>query len=122
MQVGSIWGYGAYQVPDWTADWLPCELGRWLELAAVDAYGVPYAEPTAVGQAPLQSDLQTEYRINSLDPNSQVVTISDRRAQAIEQAALYYVDLYGDELSMQKARANFVMKEGTLPSQNVAKI
>ena len=22
MQLGSIWGHGAYQAPDWTADWL----------------------------------------------------------------------------------------------------
>lgn len=26
MQVGSIWGHGAYQAPDWTADWLHREL------------------------------------------------------------------------------------------------
>src|SRR3990167_7133643 len=22
MQLGSIWGHGAYQAPDWTADWI----------------------------------------------------------------------------------------------------
>src|SRR5699024_9667975 len=107
---------GAYQAPDWTADWLHRELEHWLELAAMDTYGVPYAELTAGEQAQLQSGLQTEYRTNTLDPESQVVTISDRRAQAIEQTAQYYVDLYGDEPSMQKTRANFAMKEGTLPS------
>ena len=26
MQVGSVWGHGAYQAPDWTADWLHREL------------------------------------------------------------------------------------------------
>ena len=26
MQLGSIWGHGAYQAPDWTADWLHREL------------------------------------------------------------------------------------------------
>ncbi len=26
MQVGSIWGHGAYQAPDWSADWLHREL------------------------------------------------------------------------------------------------
>src|SRR5690625_7102097 len=25
MQVGSVWGHGAYQAPDWTADWLRSE-------------------------------------------------------------------------------------------------
>ena len=26
MQLGSIWGHGAYQAPDWSADWLHREL------------------------------------------------------------------------------------------------
>src|SRR5690554_1572073 len=34
MQIGSIWGHGAYQAPDWTADWLHRELVAWLDLAA----------------------------------------------------------------------------------------
>ena len=34
MQLGSIWGHGAYQAPDWTADWLHRELENWLDLAA----------------------------------------------------------------------------------------
>src|SRR5699024_513690 len=29
MTVGSIWGHGAYQAPDWTADWLHRELRHW---------------------------------------------------------------------------------------------
>lgn len=33
MQLGSIWGHGAYQAPDWTADWLHRELTNWLEIA-----------------------------------------------------------------------------------------
>src|SRR5690625_7190888 len=36
MQVGSVWGHGAYQAPDWTADWLHRELEHWLELAALE--------------------------------------------------------------------------------------
>lgn len=39
MQLGSIWGHGAYQAPDWTADWLRRELLAWLELAAQDIHG-----------------------------------------------------------------------------------
>ena len=44
MQLGSVWGHGAYQAPDWTADWLHRELGAWLDLAAREAHGQPYAE------------------------------------------------------------------------------
>ena len=39
MQLGSIWGHGAYQAPDWTADWLHRELETWLEIAALEEYG-----------------------------------------------------------------------------------
>ena len=41
MQLGSIWGHGAYQAPDWTADWLHRELLNWLDVAAERAHGRP---------------------------------------------------------------------------------
>jgi nitric oxide reductase subunit B len=44
MQVGSILGHGAYQAPDWTADWLHRELVAWLDLAAQDTAGTPFAQ------------------------------------------------------------------------------
>src|ERR1041384_4532899 len=31
MELGSIWGHGAYVAPDWTADWLHRELPQVLE-------------------------------------------------------------------------------------------
>ena len=46
MQLGSIWGHGAYQAPDWTADWLHRELVNWLELAAQAEYQLGYDELT----------------------------------------------------------------------------
>ena len=32
MQLGSVLGHGAYQAPDWTADWLHRELVAWLDI------------------------------------------------------------------------------------------
>ena len=40
MQLGSIWGHGAYQAPDWTADWLHRELVAWLDLEAEQRYEI----------------------------------------------------------------------------------
>lgn len=34
MELGSVLGHGAYQAPDWTADFLHRELVAWLELTA----------------------------------------------------------------------------------------
>jgi len=116
MQVGSVWGHGAYQAPDWTADWLHRELLHWLELAAMDRYGVPYDELNTSDQAQLQAELKEEYRTNSLDEETGVLTLSERRAQAIERTGQYYIDLYGDHPDLKETRSNFAMKEDTLPS------
>ena len=40
MQLGSIWGHGAYLAPDWSADWLHREcttlLDRWARASGID--------------------------------------------------------------------------------------
>src|SRR5690606_30310551 len=57
MQLGSIWGHGAYQAPDWTADWLHRELTAWLNLAAVAKYGETYDKLNDAAQNVLQHAL-----------------------------------------------------------------
>ncbi|GAA5785256.1 nitric-oxide reductase large subunit [Chitiniphilus shinanonensis] len=116
MQLGSIWGHGAYQAPDWTADWLHRELGAWLDLAAQQAHGKPYAALDVSQQAALRAALQQEYRGNGVDPATKVLTISPRRAAAIARTASYYDQLFSDAPSLQRSRESFAMKENTLPS------
>src|SRR5690554_3704568 len=80
MQLGSIWGHGAYQAPDWTADWLHRELVTWLELAAQETYGKAYAELDGVQQNALQYQLKTSYRTNTYDPiTDQLIIRSEER-------------------------------------------
>lgn len=116
MQLGSVWGHGAYQAPDWSADWLHRELVTWLELAAQDLHGQPYDRLDATAQAGLQAALKAEYRRNTFDEASGVVTVSDRRARAIERTAAYYDKLFSDHPELQGSRESFAMKENTLPS------
>ena len=78
MQIGSIWGHGAYQAPDWSADWLHRELLAWLELAARETYGMSFDALEASQQAMLEAQLKTEYRTNTLDPESHVLAITAR--------------------------------------------
>jgi nitric oxide reductase subunit B len=113
MQLGSIWGHGAYQAPDWTADWLHRELLAWLDLAAQQTYGKPYQAIDDDQQALLRHQLKREYRGNRLVDGTLV--LSDRRVQAIAQTAAYYHDLFGNEPSLQHSRESFAMKENTLP-------
>ncbi len=114
MQVGSIWGHGAYQAPDWTADWLHRELLAWLELAAQQEFGTGYEQILVEQQAMLKARLEIEYRTNTYNEQTDTVTISPMRAQAIEQTAKYYSDLFGDEPSLRGSRESFAMKENTL--------
>ncbi|MFY0642620.1 MAG: nitric-oxide reductase large subunit [Bermanella sp.] len=116
MQLGSIWGHGAYQAPDWTADWLHRELMAWLELAAKSDYGKGYSELSDEQQNALQFQLKKEYRNNSYDAQTQTLTLSSRRVEAIAVTADYYSQLFGNEKTLQPTRENYAMKENTLPS------
>ncbi len=115
MQLGSIWGHGAYQAPDWTADWLHRELTAWLDDAAKADHGKPYAELDPGRQGGLLAALKAEYRGNQVDADGRLV-VSDRRARAIAQTARYYDQLFSDAPDFQKSREHFAMKENTLPS------
>jgi len=115
MQVGSIFGHGAYQAPDWTADWLHREATAWLDLAAREKGYNAFADLDPAAQASLKGELRDEYRRNTLDPATGIVTVSDRRAQAMAHTAEYYVKLYGSDPELHQTRSNFAMKEDTLP-------
>jgi nitric oxide reductase subunit B len=115
MQLGSIWGHGAYQAPDWTADWLHRELLAWLDLAAQQSYGKPYQDIEDDQQALLRHQLKREYRGNRLLNGTLV--LSERRVQAIAQTAAYYHALFGNDAALHGSRESFAMKENTLPDE-----
>jgi len=115
MQLGSIWGHGAYQAPDWTADWLHRELTAWLSLAAQETYGSNYEQLDTIKQAGLREALKQEYRSNRLDDQG-TLTLSPRRAQAFAKTANYYAGLFSDHASFKKTRVAYAMKDNTLPS------
>ncbi|WP_299947363.1 nitric-oxide reductase large subunit [uncultured Microbulbifer sp.] len=116
MQLGSIWGHGAYQAPDWTADWLHRELVNWLALAAQEEFGLRYESLTEKEKYALRYDLKLEYRTNTYNQDSGIVTLSKRRVAAIEQTATYYDALFGGDPALQQTRAHYAMKEVTLPN------
>lgn len=116
MQLGSIWGHGAYQAPDWTADWLHRELETWLEIAALEEYGQEWHSLSGQQQNALQYDLKTEYRTNTYDAATSTLHLSERRSEAIARTADYYSRLFSDAPELQSTRENYAMKENTLPS------
>lgn len=116
MQLGSIWGHGAYQAPDWTADWLHRELLAWLDIRAHEVFDKSYEQLSDVQQNQLEYELKKEYRTNTYDKASDTVTLSERRIQAIEQTGEYYSKLFSDDPELRPTRVNYAMKENTLPS------
>jgi nitric oxide reductase subunit B len=116
MQLGSIWGHGAYQAPDWTADWLHRELVAWLELAAAETFATDYDKLTPAQQNQLQFELKQAYRTNTYNPTTNEVVLGERRAQAMAATADYYVRLFSDDASLRGTRESYAMKENTLPS------
>jgi nitric oxide reductase subunit B len=116
MQLGSIWGHGAYQAPDWTADWLHRELSNWLELAAQAEYGMNFDALDGERQAILTARLKHEYRHNTFDEATGTATVSAQRAEAIARTAAYYDRLFGDAPELRSTRESYAMKEATLPS------
>ncbi len=115
QQLGSVLGHGAYQAPDWTADWLHRELVAWLDIRAEELYGRDFAAATDDQKAVLNAQLKKEYRGSAVNDKDQVV-LSDTRIAAMNAIAPYYIGLYGNEPSLQKSRENFAMKNNTLPN------
>ncbi|WP_071057924.1 nitric-oxide reductase large subunit [Pelistega sp. MC2] len=113
MQNGSIFGHGAYQAPDWTADWLHRELITWLNLASQEKFGITFDKANEEQKAILEAAAKKEYRTNTIDSN-EAITISPRRAQAMKEVAKYYHALYGDDASLNSTRESYAMKSNTL--------
>ncbi|WP_020410830.1 nitric-oxide reductase large subunit [Hahella ganghwensis] len=116
MQLGSIWGHGAYQAPDWTADWLHRELSQWLSLAAQEEFGASYEALDEESQVLLQHRLKSEYRTNTFHQENNTLTLSARRVKAIQATADYYARLFGNAPELRGIRESYAMKENTLPS------
>jgi len=96
MELGSIWGHGAYIAPDWTADWLHRELVAVLDEWAAHDHGQAYAKLSDEQQAGLRARLTAEYRRNTYDADTGLLTISVARARAIELVAAHFEDVFAN--------------------------
>ena len=115
MQLGSIWGHGAYVAPDWSADWLHREavdvLDQWAR-----AEGAPsYADLSPERQGALRARLQPLMRTNTYDPKTRTITLDEDRVKAISNVAAHYESLFGNDPASHKLRVAYAMKEDTVP-------
>ncbi|MBS7063165.1 MAG: nitric-oxide reductase large subunit [Haemophilus parainfluenzae] len=119
MQVGSVWGHGAYQAPDWTADWLHRELTNWLDITANQEFGKNFSDLNDEQQTLLKARLTKEYRGSKVENGT--VVLSNTRLAAMEKTAQYYISLYGDDPATKVTREHFAMKDNTLPDLQARK-
>ena len=115
MQLGSIWGHGAYLAPDWSADWLHRESVALLEGWSQADYGMSFDALDTERQAALQARLKQEMSVNRYDPETGDLIVSVDRAQAIRSVAAHYVDLFGDAPALSALREQYAMPENAMP-------
>ena len=115
MQLGSIWGHGAYVAPDWSADWLHREATAVLDIwARRDGGMATYAELPAEQQAALRGRLQEMMRANTYDPATKTITLTEDRIAALSNVAAHYESLFGNDPATLALREAYAMKQNTV--------
>jgi len=110
QQVGSIWGHGAYQAPDWSADFLHREA---IELGALLA---PESTLDADARAAVVAErVKRELRANDYDPKTGVLTLSPARAQAFYTVSRHYDALFGGAPELGTLRDDYALSRVPVP-------
>ncbi|KAA3606334.1 MAG: nitric-oxide reductase large subunit [Calditrichaeota bacterium] len=116
QQVGSIWGHGAYQAPDWSADWLHRELVTVLNFRSQKAFGVDFDSLNDSQKASLKAGLEKDYKENTYNSATENLVISEERVKAIEVVSGHYLSLFGNTPELQDLRENYAIQENIIPS------
>ncbi len=115
QQVGSVWGHGAYQAPDWSADWLHREAVAVLDVFSNTRHGRPFGELSAEEQGGLKERLRREMRKNTYDVASGTLVVSDARAAAMAKTAAHYAALFSDDPGLARLRESYALHHNAIP-------
>jgi nitric oxide reductase subunit B len=113
-EVGTVWGHGAYQAPDWSADWLHREAVHMLNALAISTFDKEYDALPEEEKAGLNVRLQNEVRENTYDPSTGVLTISDLRAAAVAENSSHYGGLFTNDPALAGLREAYAIPENSL--------
>ena len=114
QQLGSVWGHGAYQAPDWSADWLHRESQTLLHIWANREHGTTFDALPIEAAAGLQARLVTEMRTNRYDPLTGTLILGADRAEAMRRTAQHYRSLFSTDIALSDLREDYAMREGTV--------
>ncbi|HUC86001.1 MAG TPA: nitric-oxide reductase large subunit, partial [Candidatus Acidoferrales bacterium] len=114
MEVGTVWGHGAYIAPDWSADWLHRECVCLLDHWAAQTGGKSYDQLDAESQAALRERLKKEIRANTYNPQTGDLVVSATRAEAMRTVAAHYTALFGDDPRLRELRKDYAIPANTI--------
>lgn len=114
QEMGTVWGHGAYQAPDWSADWLHREAVFILNRMALQTDSADFDQLSEDRKASLKVLLQQELRPNTYDAASGVLTVSPLRAEAIASNSSYYAGLFTDDPARDAERDAYSVPENSL--------
>ena len=114
QQLGTIWGHGAYQAPDWSADWLHKEAVAMLNHYALADYGTEFSKLDLEKQAALKARLQGEIRQNTYNESNGDLVVSDHRAEAMAKVQQFYTELFTDGPDQHALREAYGMPANTV--------
>jgi nitric oxide reductase subunit B len=117
QEIGTVWGHGAYQAPDWSADWLHKEAEYILNRLALQQDGIPYEKLSDERKAFLKVLLQKELRKNTYDPSTGILTVSEMRAEAIASNSSFYGGLFTNDPSLVSLRNSYSIPENSIKDQ-----
>src|SRR5690606_27906663 len=116
QQIGSVWGHGSYLAPDWSADWLHREAVTLREKLAQHHYQQSYDTLSVGKQAEVSALLKQEMRLNRYDADTDTLTVTDLRAEAIRDVAAHYTSLFGTDPAFDELRVQYAMPHGAIVS------
>ena len=94
MEIGSVWGHGSYVAPDWTADWLHREALIVLNIWAKKQYGLGYDKLSLENQSALKTRLTKDFKTNTYNSETEIITINDARFDAIKINTKHYSEIF----------------------------
>jgi len=114
QEMGTVWGHGAYQAPDWSADWLHKEAVFILEKLAMQTDNLPFEKITDERKASLKIRLQKDLRANTYNADNKILTVSNLRAEAIADNSKFYGGLFTNDPSLAGLRDAYSIPENSL--------
>lgn len=112
MDVGSVFGHGAYNGPDFSADYLHREASLSLDRLARQKFGQDYSHLDAEEQGKLRAALHKEFSLNRWDRQSNTLVWTDNQAYSLEKLTEYYDNLFGANATRLPLPVNYIADRG----------